>query len=111
MFNRHARRAIESRDSLAREVAERSVAATVAELSVIADNMSLAELRGYVRGHALPIVREEANQLVGYEWPQKAFNELVASALEQAMHLIVQQLRLQPIAAVPTPHVRLRIAA
>jgi hypothetical protein len=111
MFNRHAQRAIQARDSLAREVAERSVAPTLPELTAIADNMSSAELRGYVRAHARPFVRDEANQLVGYEWPKRAFDELVSTALEQATHAIVQQLKLQPIAVVPVPHVRLRIAA
>jgi hypothetical protein len=112
MFNHHARRAITARDSLSREVAERSVAQTLLQLTAIADNMSRAELRGYVRSHAAPFVRAEANQLVGYEWPRKDFNEFVAAALEHATHLVVEQWKHNStVMPMPAPHVRLRIAA
>jgi hypothetical protein len=96
---------------LAREVAERSVADTLLQIGSSPVNMSPAELRGYVRAYALPYVRYEAAQLVSLEWPRKAFDELAAIALDRATHLIVTQLKLQPVAAVPVPHVRLRIAA
>ena len=61
------------------------------------DNMSHAELRGYVRAFALPCVCEEALQLVSREWPRKAFNELVAAALEQATHMVIVRLKTSPI--------------
>jgi hypothetical protein len=96
---------------LAREVAERCVADTLQQIGSSAVNMSPAELRGYVRAYALPYVRNEAAQLVSLEWPRRAFNELAAVALDQTTHLVVTQLRMHPVAAVPVPHVRLRIAA
>jgi hypothetical protein len=106
MFNYRKHRA-----TLPREVAERSVEPTLAQLGVAIDNMSDAELRGYVRAFALPCVCDEALQLVSREWPRKAFNELVAAALEQATHLVITRLKMSPIVAMPIPHVRFRLAA
>ncbi len=111
MLSIRKQRASLPRDTLAREIAERSVEATLEQLSADTVRMSAAELRGYVHAHAISFVREEATQLVGREWPAKAFAELAAAALEQATHLVVQQLKLHPVVAVPVPHVRLRIAA
>jgi hypothetical protein len=111
MFNLRNHRASLPRDTLAREIAERSVARTLTLLAADADSMSPAELRGYVRAYALPCVCDEALQLVGREWPKAAFKELVATALEQATHLVVRQIKANPIVSMPTPHVRLRIAA
>ncbi|HEX3601460.1 MAG TPA: hypothetical protein VHU84_15010 [Lacipirellulaceae bacterium] len=106
MFNYRKHRA-----TLPREIAERSAMHTMALLTTIADNMSPNELRGYIRAHALPCVLEEAWQLVSREWPTAAFNELVATATEQATHLVLRQMQSLPTVNVPTPHVRLRIAA
>ena len=111
MFTVRKQRVSLPAEAMAREIAERSVAGTLQQLREDAVNMLPAELRGYVRAHALSFVREEATQLVGREWPAEAFAELVATAMERATHLVVQQLKLHPIAVVPTPHVRLRIAA
>jgi hypothetical protein len=111
MFHLRKHRTSLPRDTFAREIAERSVAATLAQLGPVAGNMAAAELRGYVRAHALPFVRDEATQLVSREWPADAFSELAAIALDQATHLVVQQLLLHPVATVPAPHVRLRVAA
>jgi hypothetical protein len=111
MFNYRRYRASVPRDTLAREIAERSVAATLSQLCADANAMPPAQLRGYVRAHALPNVHDEAFQLVGREWPKTALKELVASALEQTTHLVVQQIKAHLIVAIPTPHVRLRIAA
>ena len=70
MFNFRKHQASFQRDTLAREIAERSVAATLQRLSADAEQMSPAELRGYVRAHAMPFVCDEAIQLVGRELPQ-----------------------------------------
>ena len=111
MFNDRKQQLNAQREMLAREVAERSVANTLQQIGDSAVNMSQAELRGYVRAHALPFVHDEAAQLVSLEWPRNAFIELAALALDQATHLIATQLKSHPIASVPVPHVRLRIAA
>jgi hypothetical protein len=111
MLNLRRQRTDLPRDTFAREIAERSVAATLAQLSPIAERMSAPEQRGYVRAHALPFIRDEATQLVSREWPADAFADLVATALEQATHLVIQQLKLHPIITMPAAHVRLRLAA
>lgn len=111
MWNLRKERTPLPRDLFAREIAERSVTATLEQLSPAAEFMAAAELRGYVRAHALPFVCDEATQLVSREWPADAFADLVAGALDQAAHLVVQHLKLHPVIAVPAPHVRLRIAA
>jgi hypothetical protein len=111
MFNDRKQQLSSQRELLAREVAERSVANTLQQIGASAVNMSQAELRGYVRAYALPFVHYEATQLVSLEWPRKAFHELAASALDQATHLVATQLKLHPIATVPVPHVRSRLAA
>jgi|SRR5687768_13402115 hypothetical protein len=111
MFNFRMHQASVLSDTLAREISERSVAATLSCLGVVADKMSPAELRGYVRAHAMPFVYDEAIQLVGRELPIADLNSLVASAVEQTSHLVARQLKAHPIVAVPTPHIRLRIAA
>jgi len=111
MWNLRKERTPSPQDTFAREIAERSVDATLGQLSPVAERMAAAELRGYVRAHALPFVYEEATLLVSREWPADAFSDLVAAALEQATHRVVQQLKLHPVIAVPLPHVRLRVAA
>jgi len=111
MFANRKQQITSQRELLARDVAERSVSDTLQQIGSSAVNMSPAELRGYVRAYALPFVRNEAAQLVSFEWPRRAFDQLAASALDQATHLVVSQLKLPPVAAVPAPHVRLRIAA
>jgi hypothetical protein len=111
MFNDRKQQLMAQRDLLAREVAERSVENTLEQIGDTAVNMSPAELRGYVRAYAFPFVHEEVAQLVSLEWPRKAFNALAAAALDQAVHLVAMQLKSRPVAAMPVPHVRLRIAA
>lgn len=111
MWSLRKHRTTDPRDTFAREIAERSVAATLGQLSPTAHRLPAAEQRGYVRAHALPFVRDEATQLVSREWPADAFADLVAAALDQATHLVVQELKVPTINAVPTPHVRLRLAA
>jgi len=111
MFNFHMHQASLHRDALAREIAERSAAATLQELGEDAEKMSLSELRGYVRGHAMPHALEEAIQLVGREVPKAELSVLIAAALEQVTHIVVRQFTSLPVVAVPAPHIRLRIAA
>ena len=111
MFNFRTHQASLQRDTLAREISERSVAATLERLGAKAEKMSPAELRGYVRAHAMPYVFDEAIQLVGRELPKEDLHSLIAVALEQTTHLVVRQLKAHPVVAMPTPHIRLRIAA
>ncbi|MCC7476430.1 MAG: hypothetical protein IT425_13640 [Pirellulales bacterium] len=111
MFNNRKQRAILPQDTLAREIAERSVPETLDLLGEKARGMPRAEQRGYIRAYALPVIFEEVLQLVGHEWPPKARHELALAALEMAVHLVVEELRLPPAVAVPIPHIRLFQAA
>lgn len=111
MFNAKLTRHTKSHDQLAREIADRSLAAVLGNLGSQADTMCGAELRGYIRAHAFPCVYAEAAKLTGNVWPQETFNQLVASALELATHSLQRRLKSHPVVVVPLPHVRLRIAA
>ena len=111
MFNFHIHQGSRERDKLARDIAERSMVPTLERLGECAEQMSPAELRGYVRAHAMPFVWNEAIQLVGRELPKADMSALIVAALEQATHLVVRQLKAHPVVAMPTPHIRLRIAA
>ena len=46
-------------DAIVREIAERCASATLSQLSTAAEQMSVAQLRGYVRAHAWPQVWAE----------------------------------------------------
>lgn len=111
MFNFLIHQVSVERDTLAREIAERSAAATLLRLRADAEKMSAAELRGYVRAHALPFVRAEAANLADCELSRTQFERSIAMALEQTTHLVVRQLKAHPVVAIPAPHVRLRLAA
>lgn len=111
MFNFRMHQASLHRDALAREIAKRAAEATVWDLGDDAARMSPAELRGYVRGHAMPHAFDEAIQLVGREVPKAELTVLVMAALDQVTHLVVRQFTALPVASVPVPHIRLRIAA
>jgi hypothetical protein len=111
MFTNRKQQLIERRESLVREVAERSVSDTLLQIGATPANMSPAELRGYVRAFALPFVRNETAQLVSFEWPRAAFDELASAALNQATHLIISRLKAPPVTCVPKPHVARRSAA
>ena len=111
MFNFHIHQVSLHRDALAREIAERSATATLQELGEDAEKMSPAELRGYVRGHAMPHAFKEAIHLVGREVTKAELAVLITAALDQVTHLVVRQFTALPVVAVPAPHIRLRIAA
>jgi len=111
MFNHRVPLARSHRDTLAREISERAFLPTLEQLGHEAARMPLAELRGYVRGLAMPFAHHEAVQLVGREVPQDELRSLTAAALELVTHLVVRQFAAQPVASVPVPHIRLRIAA
>jgi hypothetical protein len=111
MFNNRTHRASPLDELLAGKVARLSVSAVVGQLDSSAADMSPAELRGYLRAHTLPHVQSEARQLVGSHFPQEAFHNLVAAALELATHTLAEQLKSTLTVSMPAPHVRLRSAA
>src|SRR5947208_13118048 len=99
-------------DAVVRQIAERSAAATLSRLSGAAERMSIAELRGYVRAHAWPLICAEVQRAtINEPLPDDQFNHLLARALEQTVHMVTSAYTLTPISAVPTPHIGLRAAA
>lgn len=110
-FNSRMHRVSPLNESLAREVAERAVAAVLRQLDSSVAIMPPAELRGYLRAHALPQIQFEIGQLVAGALPRCHASELTATALELATHTLLQQLKSNLTVSVPTPHVRLRTAA
>lgn len=98
-------------ESLAREIAERAVAAVLRQLDSSVANMPAAELRGYLRAHTLPHIQLEVGQFCAKDWPLSRANELTTTALELATHTLLQQLKSNLTVSVPTPHIRLRAAA
>ena len=98
-------------ESLAREVAEPAVAAVLRQLDSSVANMPPAELRGYLRAHALPHIQLEIAKLAAPDLQRIRKSELTATALELATHALLQQLKSNLTVSVPTPHVRLRAAA
>lgn len=95
---------------MARQVADRAVAAVLKQLDSSVANMPPAELRGYVRAHALPHIQCEIGQLAAQALQHTQTSELAATALEIATHTLLQQLKSNLTVCVPTPHVRLRAA-
>jgi hypothetical protein len=87
-------------DDVIREIAKRSIVAVRRRMSAISATMSDAELRGYVRARAARPVRGEAERIATEQgWRIALTDSLVASALERTVHLVVYQIRLQPVVA------------
>jgi hypothetical protein len=98
-------------DEVAREVARRSMTEIRRRMSAVADTMSEAELRGYVRARAARPVRCEVERLATEQgWRLALTDSLIASALERTVHQVVYQTRLQPVVAPSAVHATLRLA-
>lgn len=99
-------------NALAHDIVAHSGAAVMQRLRCDIATMAAAELRGYIRARALSAVRGYVQQAVAERRlsPRQA-NDLIATALERTVHLVVRELQAPPIIAIPTPHVPLRAAA
>ena len=98
-------------DPVAHEIAERCAAATLQQLTAAATQMSVSQLRGYVRAHAWPQVSDESETAsVSYGLTKAERNELAARALEQTVHLVMCAYRSAPVVAIPVPHIGRRAA-
>jgi hypothetical protein len=74
--------------------------------------MGPAELRGYVRAIALPIVRAHLQATRGKVSQRTAHeSELIAVAAERTVQLVLRDLQMPPVVDVPAPHVAQRAAA
>jgi hypothetical protein len=99
-------------DDVIREVVRRSTNDVRRRMSESADNMSDAELRGYVRARAARPVRFAAEELATEQgWLAVLSDSIVAGALERMVHHVVYQTRMQPVAATSVVRATLRVAA
>lgn len=99
-------------EPMVHEIAERSAAAILSRLSVTPDAMGTAELRGYVRAHAWPLICADVECATRKKTlSEDRINDLLARALEQTVYMVTSVYTLTPISAVPTPHIGLRAAA
>jgi hypothetical protein len=98
-------------DAIVREIAERCASATLSQLSIAAERMSVAQLRGYVRAHAWPQVWDEAQSAEASGGVAKSLaRDLAARVLEQTVHLVTRAYLTPPVIAMPAPHIGRRAA-
>jgi hypothetical protein len=99
-------------DAIVHEIADHSAVATLSQLSTIAERISVAQLRGYVRAHAWPLVWAEVQDVAtGGQLTKNQVNELAGRALEQTVHSVARAYLAAPVIAMPTPHIARRAAA
>jgi hypothetical protein len=98
-------------DAIVREIAERCSIAILSQLSTAAEQMSVAQLRGYVRAHAWPQACAEAQVAVANGIVAKSnASELPPRVLEQTVHLVMRVYLSSPIITTPAPHITRRAA-
>ena len=98
-------------NAIVREIAEHCSTAILSQLSTAAEEMNVAQLRGYVRAHAWPQVWAEAQSAEASGHPTKSnANDLAARVLEQTVHLVTRAYLSSPVVAMPVPHMGLRAA-
>jgi hypothetical protein len=98
-------------DAILREISERCSTAILSQLSTAADEMSVAQLRGYVRAHAWPQVWAEVQRADASGLLTKFnANDLAARVLDQTVHQVTRAYLLSPTVAMPAPHIGRRAA-
>lgn len=98
-------------DAVLRKIAERCSAAILSQLSTAADEMSVAQLRGYVRAHASPQVWAEVQRAeASGQLTKSDASDLAARVLEQTVHLVMRAYRAAPVVVMPAPHIGRRAA-
>jgi hypothetical protein len=89
-------------EAIVRDLAERCVTTPCCQLGRDAENMSAAELRGYVRARAARPTRLLVRQLVAERrLPPQMASDIAARAAERIAHLIVRQQMMRPVAKTP----------
>lgn len=98
-------------DVYVRQIAERCAAATLSQLSTATEQMSVAQLRGYVRAHAWKQVWAETQGAeASCRLTKSQANEVAARALEHTVHLVLQACSSAPVITMPVPHIGRRAA-
>ena len=104
-------RAADSADALVREVAQRSVLVTRSRLHLAADQLSVDELRGYVRARAIAPVRWLTRELATeHRISADQTAQLAGRALERTVHAVLREIS-RPIVTTPPAYLPLRAAA
>jgi hypothetical protein len=103
---------VRERESLIHGIAKDVARVTLGQLKPTTSNMNVAELRGYLRTRAASEARTQVRLSIEQLRLQNLCEaDLTTAALERAVHLMIRDLVVQPVASIPAPHVRLRIAA
>ena len=103
---------VRDHESLIQGIAKDVARATLGQLWPTALHMIVAELRGYLRTRAATEARTQVRRsIVELHLPQDRAAALTAAVLERAIYLMIRDLFVQPVVAIPVPHVRLRNAA
>jgi hypothetical protein len=111
-FRVFRRRATLPNDALIGDIAAYCARALLQQITAHAALMEVTELRGYVRARALPIIRGCAEQLLADQQTRTdERHEIVATALERTIHLVIRDLQSPPVVAIPAPHLPRRAAA
>jgi hypothetical protein len=106
-----AARAADSVDALVREIAHRSAIVTRSRLHLDADQLSVDELRGYVRARAIAPVRWLTHELATeHEISADQTAKLAGRALERTVHAVLREIS-RPIVATSPAYLPLRAAA
>jgi hypothetical protein len=110
MFNFHSGASNQKCDTLVRKVAERTAAEILSQLGTTLAGLSEAELRGYVRARAWPLVCDDLQQIVTGDPTLGSRQDLAGRVLEQTVHIVVRACTVSPIVSVPMPHIGRRAA-
>jgi hypothetical protein len=80
-----------STDRFVRMLSDRSVDEVRGRLKADLSTMSAAEVRGYIRGRALGVLRRQARLVAGDAGQTELPEEVILGALERTVHLVVRQ--------------------
>ena len=94
-----------------REIAQRSALVTRSRLHLDADQLSVDELRGYVRARAIAPVRWLTHELATeHKISMHQTAQLAERALERSVHAVLREIS-RPIVTTPPAYLPLRAAA
>jgi hypothetical protein len=95
-----------------RRIAEGVAAEMISQLAPLAERMSTAEFRGYVRAHSRAFVRRKLQAAGSSElFPSGNREDNEAAVLDGVVHSVVRSFARGSISPIPLPHVSLRKAA
>ncbi len=100
------------RDALVCDIAARCAADVARHLRTSAKQMDAAQLRGYLRARSVSVVWSAVRQAIADgQLPGGQVRELVDSVVERTVHLVIRELQMPPVVAIPAAHLPMRSAA